>query len=100
MAAKHTASVDNLLNTCTTTSSSAETVCAGDPSTSEESSKLGPWLKMNRKKAVEVVVLSGVILLVCGLFTIPTILYALPPLQVRYHSYNSIEQLKLAQWDQ
>jgi hypothetical protein len=89
MAAKHTASVDNLLNACT--SSSAEIVCAGDPSTSEESSKLGRWLKMNRKKAVEVVVLSGVILLVCGLFTIPTILYALPPLQVRYHSYNSIK---------
>ena len=66
-----------------------QSVHAGNPSTSEESSKLGPgpWLKMNWKGAVEleVLVLSGVILLVCGLFSIPTILYTLPPLKVRYH---------------
>ena len=87
MATKHTASVDNLLN-----ASISETVCVGNSSTSEGSSKLGPglWLKMNWKRAVEILVLSGVIFLVCGLFTIPTILYALTPLQVRYHGYNII----------
>ena len=57
------------------------------PHSASKTNTKGLWLKENWKRAaVEILVLSGVILLVCGLFTIPTILYALPPLQVRYPS--------------
>ena len=40
------------------------------------------WLKSKWLRTVETTVLTCVILFVCGLFTIPTILYAVPPLQV------------------
>ena len=48
-----------------------------------ETSTGSAWLKSKWTRVVETVILTGVILLVCGLFTIPTILYALPPLLVR-----------------
>ena len=38
------------------------------------------WFKSKWLKTVETTVLAGVILFVCGLFTIPTILYVIPPL--------------------
>lgn len=40
------------------------------------------WLKSKWLRTVETIVLICVILFVCGLFTIPTILYINPPLQV------------------
>ena len=59
------------------------------PHSASKTSTKGLWLKENWKRAVEILVLSGVILLVCGLFTIPTIFYALPPLQVRSRHSSS-----------
>lgn len=51
-----------------------------------ESSRLTLWIKSksNWRRIVEAVILTSVILLVWGLFAIPTVFYALPPLQVRY----------------
>lgn len=55
---------------------------------SSESSSLRLTLyiksKSNWRRIIEAVILTGVILLVWGLFAIPTVFYALPPLQVRY----------------
>ena len=42
------------------------------------------WLKSKWLGTVETTVLTCVILFVCGLLTIPIILFAVPPLQVRY----------------
>ena len=50
------------------------------------SSSSASWL--NWKRILEVVVLSCVIIAVWGLFSVPTIVYALPPLQVSYYSYS------------
>ena len=95
MATKHTASIDDLLRNTTveTVNGFGEAAAvlvtlpqAGSHSESNRdaaSLSKGPWLKANRKRALEVVVLSSIILLVCGLFTIPTIFYALPSLQVQ-----------------
>ena len=85
MATKHTASVVRI----SVSSSFAHTISGFDEATAVsdsvlKSNKGTQWLKGNWKRALEVIVLSSAILLVCGLFTIPTILYVLPPLQVRY----------------
>ena len=95
MATKHTASIDDLLRNTTveTVNGFGEAAAvlvtlpqAGSHSESNGDAASGlsksPWLKANRKRALEVV-LSSTILLVCGLFTIPTIFYALPSLQVQ-----------------
>jgi hypothetical protein len=89
MATNHTVSKDNYLLRKSPSSSFTITIDINginevtvDPHGTSKSNTKGLRLKENWKRAVEVLVLSGVILLVCGLFTIPTILYALPPLQV------------------
>ena len=55
----------------------------------EDRTGLSQWLKSKWLRAVETTVLTCVILFVCGLFTIPTILYAAPPLQVRYWNFST-----------
>ena len=98
MATKHTASVDDLLRNTTveTVNGFGEaaavlvTLSGSHSESNRDAASLskGPWLKANRKRALEVVVLSSIILLVCGLFTIPTIFYALPSLQVQVMCQN------------
>ena len=51
-----------------------------------ENRTAGSCLKSKWLRTLETTVLTCVILFVCGLFTIPTILYAVPPLQVRFTS--------------
>lgn len=41
-------------------------------------------LKSKWLRTLEITILTCAILFVCGLFTIPTILFIFPPLQVRY----------------
>ena len=43
---------------------------------------------INWKRILEVVVLSCVIVAAWGLFSVPTIVYAVPPRQVSYYSYS------------
>ena len=51
-----------------------------------ENRTAGSCLNSKWLRTLETTVLTCVILFVCGLFTIPTILYAVPPLQVRFTS--------------
>lgn len=84
MDTRHTESVDNLLVESTSYSRATISTTRTSTSSSKDLSKANAWLKDNWKSIVEVVIIAGVILLVCGMFSIPTILFILPPIQVKY----------------
>jgi hypothetical protein len=77
------ASVDNHLKISATPSLATiflkESAQIGKPENRTGSCLKSKWLRI-----LENTVLTCVVLFVCGLFTIPTILYIVPPLQVRY----------------
>ena len=91
MASKHV-SVEDLLKISADSNSAVNNGvdCEKANTRTSESSGLGAsWIKSNWRRILEAVILTCVILIVWGLFAIPTVFYALPPLQVRHHASYS-----------
>lgn len=81
MVPKHTASVSELLPQSCGESVGDRKAAAENANASKISTTL--WITFNWKRAVEIVIMSSVLLLVWSVFAIPTIIYALPPVRVR-----------------